>query len=169
MREVDEEGFAIRPNKSEQKRQLAVIQDLVVSLIEVPEKTQIELGLSDQIRNELKQARAMKAGSARKRLIKHLTKLCSQQEMAPVLEYFDKESLRQQQSNARFHALERWRDRLIETGDEAIQEFLEQYPNTDRQQLRQLVLGGKRERETGKPAGAGKKLFRLIREIAETT
>lgn len=168
MREVDEDGFAIRPNKSEQKRQLAALQDLVVALINTPENVYQQLDLEEDLVAGLRQARGMKASSARKRLIKHLTKLLSKQETAPVQDYFDKEGLRQQEANQAFHVLEQWRDRLIETGDESLQEFLEQHPKADRQQLRQLIRTAKKERESGKPVGAGKKLFRLLREITET-
>ena len=168
MREVDEDGFAIRPSKSEQKRQLAAIQELVISLIGVPERVQRQLGLDDQMVEGLKQAGNMKASSARKRLVKHLTKLMSKLDTQPIADYFAQEGLRQQQANQAFHALEKWRDQMLEAGDEVLQEFLERYSHADRQQLRQMVRSAQKERETGKPAGAGKKLFRLLREIAES-
>ena len=167
MREVDEDGFAIRPNKSEQKRQLAALQDLVLKLIDEPEKVQKQLVSDEQLITELKQARDMKANAARKRLVKHVTKLLSKTDTQPIHDYFDKEGLRQQQANRAFHLLEQWRDRMIDSGDSALQEFLEKYPSADRQQLRQAVRAAVKEHETGKPAGAGKKLFRLLRETSE--
>lgn len=46
-------------------------------------------------------------------------------------------------------------------------EFLKQYPNTDRQQLRQLIVNAKKERLHGKPAGAGRLLFRYLKSLQE--
>jgi molybdopterin adenylyltransferase len=48
------------------------------------------------------------------------------------------------------HALERWRDVLL-ADDQAQTEFLDKYPSTDAQQLRQLVRGARAEVGADKP------------------
>ena len=54
--------------------------------------------------------------------------------------------------------------RLVSGGDEALAELLDLHPDLDRQHLRRLCRDAAREREQGKPAGAGRKLFRYLRE-----
>ena len=164
MNEVDEYGFAIRPNKTQLKQELAEIHSLVLQLIDLAEKEQLELKLTDQIMSGLKQARGMKADNARKRLLKHITKLLSKEDVELVKDYFALRDAQQQQMNHAFHQLEKLRDRMIDEGDSVLQEFLNEHGSADRQQLRQALRNARKERETGKPAGAGKKLFRLLRE-----
>jgi len=165
MREVDEDGLAIRPNKTQLKRELGELQKLVVEIIDLGEGDRARLDLNDKFFAGVHRALAMKASSGRNREIKYLTKLLQQ---APNLEdirnWFATRNSKHSAENRHFHALEKWRDRLISQGDEALQQYLEQYPDTDRQQIRALIRSAVKEKNTGKPAGAGKKLFRLLRE-----
>lgn len=164
MNEVDEYGFAIRPNKTRLKQELTETNALVLELIQMPEKEQLQLELTSQIRAELKQARGMKLDSARKRLVKHITKVLSEEDVGRIRDYLGQRDARQQKLNRVFHQLEELRDRMIEEGDSVLQEFLNDHATADRQQLRQALRNARRERDTGKPPGAGKKLFRLLRE-----
>lgn len=164
MNEVDEDGFAIRPNKTQQKQDLAETKSLVTQLIEISETEQQELNLSGQILDALRQARGMKADSARKRLVKYMTKLLSGEDLEGVKHHFAAKDAHQQQLNHELHQLEELRDRMIESGDPMLQEYLDMHTSADRQQLRQALRNARKERDTGKPAGAGKKLFQLLRE-----
>ncbi len=67
---------------------------------------------------------------------------------------------------ARFRRAERWRDRLVEEGDAALAEFIAEY-TADREEMRRLVAAAAAERRGGKPAGAGRQLFRRIKGILE--
>ena len=67
---------------------------------------------------------------------------------------------------AALHHVERWRERLLEEGDEALAEFIAAHPHADRQQLRQLVRNALAERKAGKPPHAYRELFRVMREVA---
>lgn len=169
MREVDEEGFAIRPNKSALKREQAEIRRLITTLLEGSDSEWERMGLDAKLIEGLRLARGMKASSARNRQIKFLARQLQEEELEEVRNWFEKRDLLQAEENRRFHQLEQWRDRLVEEGDEALQRFLEDHPDTDRQHIRQLIRAAARERSSGKPAGAGKKLFRYLREISATS
>ena len=56
-----------------------------------------------------------------------------------IREAFEALEAPKREAIAEFHAVERWRDRLLEEGDVALAELLTDYPDADRQQLRQLV------------------------------
>ena len=68
-----------------------------------------------------------------------------------------------------FHELERWRDRLLSEGDEALNDLLQQFPTADRQQLRQLQRQHQREQAAGKPPASSRKLFRYLRELSDNS
>jgi ribosome-associated protein len=60
---------------------------------------------------------------------------------------------------ALFHQAERWRDRLI---DEATP--ISDFPGRTDDELPRLIDAARRERDSGKPPGAGRKLFRYVVE-----
>ncbi len=165
-RERDEDGLVIRPNKTQQKRELAELQALVMEIIKLGEGDRDRLKLDGKFLEGVVLAAKMKPSSGRNRQIKYLVKLLRKQDLDHVRQWFDNRDSRHSEENRRFHALEQWRDRLVDEGDAALGEFLQQYPNTDRQQIRSLIRSASREKATGKPAGAGRKLFRLLREIS---
>ncbi len=167
MKELDEEGRVIRPNKSAQKREQAQIKALVTTLLDCPEAEWQAMELGEAVQKELRLARGMKASGARNRQIKFIVRLLKEDGLEAARQWVEQRDLREAEARRRFHALEAWRDRLVEAGDQALGDYLQDHPHTDRQQLRQLVRLARKERDTGKPAGAGKKLFRFLRENSE--
>jgi len=164
MREVDEDGLAIRPNKTQLKRELAEVQKLVLEIINLGEADRAKLGLDEKFLAGVQRAAAIKPSTGRNREIKYLTKLLQKQDLEHIRNWFAERNSRHSQENRQFHVLEKWRDRLIDEGDVVLQEYLQQYPHTDRQQIRSQIRAAVKEKNTGKPAGAGRKLFRLLRE-----
>lgn len=158
---------AIRPNKSQQKREIAARTDLVEKMTILTDRELERLGLPADVIEEVARVRAIKPSSARKRQLKHCVKYLQDADLSQVELYLEDRHSQQVEVNQALHRLERWRDRLVAEGDEAMQELLSELPTLDRQRLRQLVRDAQREREQGKPAGAGRKLFRHLRGLFE--
>jgi ribosome-associated protein len=71
-------------------------------------------------------------------------------------------------ANARQHALERLRARLLE--DEAVLgEIASEHPGADLQHLRQLRRNAIKEATASKPPRAFRELFRVLRALQETS
>ncbi|BAO43793.1 ribosome biogenesis factor YjgA [Thiolapillus brandeum] len=164
MKELDEDGLVVRPNKTRLKRELADLQSLVMEIIALGPGDRARLHLDDKFLEGVALAAKMKPSTGRNRQVKYLVKLLQKQDLDQVRHWFETRNSKHAEENRHFHALEQWRDRLVEEGDAALGEFLEQFPQTDRQQLRALIRGAVKEKSTGKPAGAGRKLFRMLRE-----
>jgi ribosome-associated protein len=62
-----------------------------------------------------------------------------------------------------FHQAEQWRARLIDEGSDAAAGF----PGGDTEELRRLIQQARRERDTGKPRGAARALFRHVFALLE--
>jgi len=103
---------------------------------------------------------------ARGRHFKRLANLLERDDMHAVHALMDQAQERERADSARHHQLERWRERLIGEGDAAVGDFVDEYPDTDRQQLRTLVRAAKRDTERGRPE-APRKLFRFLRGVVE--
>ena len=72
------------------------------------------------------------------------------------------------QYNERFHNLERLRDRLVSEGDACLEQFLEEFPEADRQHLRGLIRQAQHEEKSNKPPASARKIFKYIRDLDET-
>ena len=157
---------ADRPSKSAKKRELSELQHLAEQMTGLSDKELQRLGVDAQLRAAIDLVRPMKASGARNRQLKHCVKLMDAEELEPVTLYLRDRHSQKLAVNQTFHELESLRDRLIQGGDEALSDFLESRSDReiDRQQLRQLCRDAARERESGKPAGAGRRLFRYLRE-----
>ena len=70
-------------------------------------------------------------------------------------------------NNAHFKRLEKWRDRILDEGDNAINELMDEFPEADRQQLRQLYRNAMNEQKKNKPPASARQLFKYIRELAD--
>ncbi|MDH5184842.1 MAG: DUF615 domain-containing protein [Gammaproteobacteria bacterium] len=161
---IDEDDIISR---SEIKRDLKALQDLAKELIELKDQQLAKLPLNDIVLAAIVESRRITQHIARKRHLKYVTK---------QLRELDEEALRHGMSvlkdqdnvaNARFHHMEKWRDRLIEGGDDVLKALLDEYPHAERQQLRQLIRNAQREKLANQPPKSARALFKLIRELME--
>jgi len=161
--EIDEDIIS----RSEIKREFKALQDLAKELVELNDKQLAKLPLNDLVMAGILESRRIHQHIARKRHLKYVAK---------QLRELDEEALRQGMSvlkdqdkvaNARFHHMEKWRDRLIGEGDEAFTAFLDEYPHAERQQIRQLIRNAQKEKLANKPPKSSRALFQYLRELME--
>ena len=67
----------------------------------------------------------------------------------------------------RNHIIEGWRDKLLINND-SITEFVDVYPQIDKQSLRQTISNAQKEKKDSKPPKYSKQLFKLIKNIVIT-
>src|SRR3546814_2219113 len=72
------------------------------------------------------------------------------------------------QETAILHLAEHWRERLIDEGDKALAQWLQEFPDSDRQQLRQLLRNARDERAKARPPRAQRELLRTLRAALGT-
>lgn len=126
-------------SKSQLKRESHAIQDLGKRLAQLSADQLAQIPLDNPVLEAITLAnRIRNKRSALKRQFQYLGKLLRNRDTDAIyraLETLDRES---QQSMHRHHRAERWRDRIVEEGGEAIDALLEEIPLADRQKLRQL-------------------------------
>ncbi len=159
--------YAERPNKSALKREMVSLQKLAERLLEFSPERLSPLGFSGKLMDALAEGRRLKVANARRRHLRYLARLLSQEDGAAAEQFILDIDAKHAASTRQFHQLEQWRDRLIEEGDAAIEALLQAYPDADRQQLRQLIRNARRERDQGKPPAAARKLFKWLRGLAQ--
>jgi ribosome-associated protein len=155
------------PSKSSLKRESAALQDLGQELLDLSSEQLARLDLPAELFEAVRLGQTITAHGGLKRQRKFIGKLLRQLDAEPIraglaaLKHEGADAVRLQ------HLCERWRDRMLGEGDSAVNEFIGEHPDADRQKLRQLARDGQRERDAGKPPRAARLLFRYLREILE--
>ncbi|MDN3522400.1 ribosome biogenesis factor YjgA [Halomonas ramblicola] len=155
-----------RPSKSQLKREMHALQALGERLIAMSPAERARFPLSDDLLAAVEESGRLRAHEARRRHMQYVGKLMRREDLAAILAVLDELEQEQLRRDHAFHRLEAWRDRLLEEGDGALEAFIADHPDVDRQALRQLIRNARRERERGKPPASARKLFRLIRDTA---
>ncbi len=169
--EYDENGeivyYAVRPNKTKIKQEMATLFTLAEELSALS-TTQIKsLDLPEIIDKAVIEASKMSHTGARKRLLKYIAGQLHKIDVDPMLEKLARIKNTSAHAVREHHMAEHWRDKLIAEGNEALTEFLYEYDNADRQQLRQLMRNAQKEAELAKPPKSSRLLYRYLKDLLQ--
>ncbi|WP_373017168.1 ribosome biogenesis factor YjgA [Thiomicrorhabdus sp.] len=154
-------------SRTQIKKAAQAVTDLGEQIAAMTETEIKKLQLPSEFEQAVLLLKTMDKGPAIKRQKLFLGKYLRQNEPL-IVEIKDKLAeieARTKQQNAHFQQLEKWRDRLIAEGDEALGEFMDRYPQADRQQLRQWIRNAKKEQETNKPPKSARLMFKYLRGL----
>ena len=158
----DEQPDDRPPSKSQVKRDMLALQALGEQLIGLPAHTIRQADLPEPLRDAVLEAQRITAHGGRKRQTLYVGKLMRTTDADAVRAIIAAATQDDRASVARMHALERWRDTLL--ADDGTQtEFLDKFPGTDAQQLRQLVRGARAEIGVDKPPRLTRQLFQFVK------
>ena len=163
----EDESEYERPNKSELKREAQAFLDLAKKLEALSEQEWLDIKLPEHVFAALCDLKAMPQKGARKRQFKLVAKCLRDVDVREALEKVESIEQAEAKVNLGFHRVERWRDRLLSEGGEALTTFLVEHPSVDVQQLRQLIRNANQEAIKNKPPKSAKLLFKLLRELVK--
>lgn len=152
------------PSKSQVKREHHAVQELAERLVALPRGHLERLSLSEDTWKAIEETSRIKDVRALGRHYKRIAKLLAREDMDAVAALLHGQEHLKQEEAARLHRLERWRERLINEGDQALEDLLEEQPELDRQQLRTLIRAARKDRDQAKADG-GRRLFRWLRDM----
>jgi len=152
-------------SKSQIKREMKDLHTLGEELVNLNKNQLAELPLDSSLQEAITLAQNIKAHGGRKRQLKFIGKLLRNSNADAILHSIQLRQEKERRATARFHHIERWRDRLLEEGDTALEELLKEYPRIDRQQIRILIRNSKKENSADKPPVATRNLFRFLRNL----
>lgn len=167
MSDTSDDALYEEKSKSQVKREMHALVDLGRKLTTLKQDQLALLPLTDMLRKALSDAPKHKSNIANKRHMQYVGKLLRDQDIDFIQSFLEQIDSSSREYNERFHALEQWRDRLATEGDAALAEFVNQYPEADRQHLRQLIRQAQQEAAKEKPPAAARKIFKYIRELDE--
>lgn len=155
-------------SKSQKKRDAEALQNLGYQLTKLNGAQLDTIPLAEKLKEALLFAKTIKSNAAKKRHMQFIGRLMRDVEDIEAIERAHDKILQGHAADrAQFHLTEQWRDRLLSKDENALTDFLSQYPCDAIQQLRQLVRKAKHEQEKQKNLGSAKALFQLIKSIIE--
>jgi ribosome-associated protein len=159
------EYYAVRPNKTRIKKEIAALFDLGEELSKLSPALLDTFELPENIRKSVLEVSGMPYKGARKRLLKYIAGQLHKIEVEPILEKLARIKNKSAHGIREHHIAERWRDRLIKGNNEDLAELLDEMPNADSQHLRQLMRNAQKEAAAMKPPKSSRLLYRYLKEL----
>ncbi len=153
------------PSKSQRKRDAQVLFKLGRDLVALTQRELAALPIEAELLQAINFAHGIKSHVARKRQLQFIAKMMRKQDLLPIREALAALQIEARQLTARHHAVESWRDRLLDGDDQVLGVLFSQHKRSDCQMLRQLIRNARKETRLGKPPAAARALFKLLREM----
>ncbi len=152
-------------SKSEMKRDMIELQELGERIIALPRKKAMELPLSDVMKAAVREADRVGKNEAMRRHMQYIGKIIRSEDIEAIREALDLLDPSTESYGRVTGQQEQWRTRLIKD-PAALNEFIEEFPQVDRQHLRSLIRNAIKEMssEPPKPGSNFKNLFKAIKE-----
>lgn len=160
------------PSKTQLKAEADEKQALGEALLTLRADLMARLDLPDKLLDALKEARRITNFEGRRRQMQFIGKLMRPLDVTPIRAAIDEQANGSADLTLALHLAEQWRDRLI-ASDDALGDWLTDYPDTDSQQLRALIRQARKDAKPEKPESAGeaprhgksyREIFQLIRQ-----
>ena len=165
---MSDQEYAVRPNKTQIKREIRALNDLGKELIALPEAAFKKVPMSDVMRQAIYDGRRFSRGALQRQL-RRIASLLQHEDIDSIQLELTRQKQPSKQQTAEFHQLEQWRDRLVSGDERLLTELIDQFPNIDRQKIRTLVKNAEREKATNKPPKSARNLFKYLTELKKTS
>lgn len=157
----EEEEFEL-PSKSAGKREAKSLRDLAVEIASMDEGDYTAIELPENLRSAMDDYRRFRSNGARRRQALYMGKLMRDLDVDDMIDAVARVQHSDSASRYRHHTAERWRDDLLSEGSQALTAFLDEYPDTDRQALRQAISTVAKAKDDATRKARYRKLYQLI-------
>lgn len=167
------------PSRTDLKRESAELQKLGESLLALRADLMQRLQLPGKLLEALAQAKRITNFEGKRRQMQFVGKLMrglDEDALQAIRDALDEQRQGSASEALALHRAEQWRGKLIES-DEALQEWLAAYPETDTQQLRALIRQARKDAPAERDAVSGglaprhgrayRDIFQLVRQQLE--
>jgi len=167
MTDTEDNSFDDRPeppSKTRRKQEMHALQDIGEQLVGLNKNRLAQINLPETLLDAVIEAKRLTGHEARRRQMQYLGKLMRSVDEEPIRAKLDEWNNVTRVQGAKFHLLERWRERLL-TDEKALSELVVEYARADIQQIRTLIRNAQKEAAAGKPPKSSRALFKLLREM----
>lgn len=153
-------------SKSQIKREAEALKEIGRQLVALNNKQLAQIPASEQLIEGIKVAHKI-AGKheALRRQLQYIGKVLRTEDMQQIQAKLDILTNNKGKRTQAINGLELLCEQMIEQGDSKINSVLDNYPQLERQKLRQLVRQANKEKKQEKPAKAAKELLNYLKEF----
>lgn len=152
-------------SKTQLKQESQALQKLGESLVSLSSASLAKIPLDDELADAIALARKIdKKKEGHRRQLQLVGKLMRSRDVAPIQSALEHLQMAHLQTTKSFHKIEDARDKVLTGHDATINSLLNEYPELDRQKLRQFARLAKKQREENKPPKASRELFQYLKE-----
>ncbi|WP_293634542.1 ribosome biogenesis factor YjgA [Polaromonas sp.] len=152
------------PSKTQLKAEADEKQALGEALLTLRTDLMVRLDLPDKLLDALKEAKRITNFEGRRRQMQFIGKLMRTLDMTPIRAAIDEQANGSADLTLALHLAEQWRDKLM-ASDDALSEWLTDYPATDSQQLRALIRQARKDMAKPETPGEAPRHAKSYREI----
>lgn len=157
---------ARRRSKTKAKGEMDALQEMGKRLVEVSNDRLKKLDIPETLFDAVREAKRITSFGALRRQMQYIGKLMRDVDTAPIQEMLDEIDGVSNKANARFHALEKQREKLL--ADESVITALKnEHPDLDVSALRTLRRNALKEQAEQKPPKAYRAIFQLLKSLQE--
>ena len=153
------------PSRNQLKQQMQDLQELGEALASLPADRLDALKIEERLRDAIAELHRTRSFEGKRRQIQYIGKLMKFEDPEPLREAVASYRVGSAKDTLTMHQAEYWRDQLL-AADDALANWLKEYPATDVQQMRSLVRAARKEKlEPGERHGrAYRDLFKVVKE-----
>ncbi|MFZ9645800.1 MAG: DUF615 domain-containing protein [Rhodocyclales bacterium] len=164
--EPEPKTLSRRPSKTKAKEESDSLQELGKRLVGVGNDRLKKLDIPETLADAVREAKRISSFGALRRQMQYIGKLMRDVDIEPIQEMLDELDGVSNKANARFHALEKQREKLL--ADESIITTLKnEHPDLDVSALRTLRRNALKEQAENKPPKAYRAIFQLLKSLQE--
>ena len=152
------------PSKTQLKAEADEKQALGEALLTLRTDLMARLDLPDKLLDALKEAKKITNFEGRRRQMQFIGKLMRPLDTEPIRAAIDEQANGSADLTLALHLAEQWRDKLI-ASDDALSQWLTDYPATDSQQLRALIRQARKDIAKPETLGEAPRHGKSYREI----
>lgn len=164
--EPDPKTEARRRSKTKAKGEMDALQEMGKRLVSVSNDRLKKLDIPETLLDAVREAKRITSFGAQRRQMQYIGKLMRDVDVEPIQEMLDEIDGVSNKANARFHALEKQREKLL--ADESVITTLKnEHPDLDVSALRTLRRNALKEQAEQKPPKAYRAIFQLLKSLQE--
>lgn len=156
---VTEDEFV---SKTRRKKQMNDLQDLGVELTRLSDATLKKMNLPSELHEAVQMHKKITSNGALKRQTQYIGRLMRDIDPAPIRQFLAQMRGENAAHNAFLQRVEQMRERLL-ANDDALTDFIAQFPQADVAQIRTLIRNARKEREQQKPPKHFRALYQSLK------
>lgn len=152
------------PSKTQLKQAAEDLKKIGLELVDLTPGEREKIPLDDELLTAIELCtRINRKKDGFRRQLQLIGKKLRAREIDPIVRALAQLKSSHSAANKHFHMLERLRDSILNTGDEGVNKAIAEYPQLERQKLRQLVRTAQKQEKENKPPAAAREIFQYLR------